>query len=90
MDAPHAATFDDGRIAPPAKQVLLRITDDGEGIHSSDLERIFVPFFTTKPHGTGLGLAICQRIVENAGGRLEATSVVGLGATFTLRLPALQ
>jgi two-component system sensor histidine kinase HydH len=90
IEAPSASAFDDGRTTPPARQVLLRITDDGEGIDSSDLERIFVPFFTTKPHGTGLGLAICQRIVESAGGRLEATSVVGLGATFTLRLPALN
>lgn len=68
--------------------VLVRLTDNGPGIKPEDLSRIFVPFFTTKDHGTGLGLPITQRIVENAGGRLEVTSRWKEGTTFTLRLPA--
>ena len=70
-------------------QVLIRLTDTGTGIPTTDLGRIFVPFFTTKAKGTGLGLAISQRIVENCGGRLEVTSRLGKGTTFTLKFPAL-
>jgi two-component system sensor histidine kinase HydH len=69
-------------------QVLIRVRDTGEGIKPEDLPRIFVPFFTTKGSGTGLGLAISQRIVENAGGRIEASSRPGEGAAFSIRLPA--
>ncbi|MEO1173884.1 MAG: ATP-binding protein, partial [Myxococcota bacterium] len=43
----------------------------------------------TKPNGTGLGLAISQRIIENAGGRIDVASRVGEGTTVTIRLPAL-
>lgn len=66
--------------------VLLKLRDSGSGIRPEDLQRIFVPFFTTKDQGTGLGLAISQRIIENAGGRLEVHSRVGEGTTFTIRL----
>ena len=68
--------------------VLIRVRDTGAGIEQADLARIFLPFFTTKAGGTGLGLAICQRIVENAGGRLDVTSSPGEGTTFTIRLQA--
>lgn len=69
--------------------VIIRVTDTGAGIPAEDLSRVFVPFFTTKDNGTGLGLPITQRIVENAGGRLEVASRVGRGTTFTIRLPAV-
>jgi two-component system, NtrC family, sensor histidine kinase HydH len=69
--------------------VVVRVVDSGSGIRAEDLPRIFVPFFTTKASGTGLGLAISQRIVENAGGRLEVSSSIGEGSTFTIRLPAV-
>lgn len=72
---------------PSCRQIGLRITDNGEGIDAHDLERIFLPFFTTKPHGTGLGLAISQRIIESAGGQIQATSSPTLGSTFTIYLP---
>ncbi|MBW2458249.1 MAG: histidine kinase, partial [Deltaproteobacteria bacterium] len=49
---------------------------------------IFLPFFTTKDDGTGLGLAICQRIVQDAGGRIEVLSREGEGTTFDVLLPA--
>jgi two-component system, NtrC family, sensor histidine kinase HydH len=71
-----------------AQRVLIRVRDTGHGIAAEDLPRIFVPFFTTKDHGTGLGLAISQRIIQNAGGRIEVQSRVGEGTTFTVRLPA--
>ncbi|MBT6178536.1 MAG: hypothetical protein HOI23_14915 [Deltaproteobacteria bacterium] len=68
----------------------IKVIDTGEGIPADQLKRIFLPFFTTKTQGTGLGLAICQRMVENSGGRLEVSSQVGVGTTFTLRFKVSQ
>jgi PAS domain S-box-containing protein len=66
--------------------VAIDVADTGQGIPADRLIRIFEPFFTTKPSGTGLGLSICQDIVERMGGRIEVTSTVGTGATFTVWL----
>jgi signal transduction histidine kinase len=68
--------------------VELTVTDNGPGISQQVLENIFLPFFTTKDRGTGLGLAISQRIVQNAGGRIEVRSYEGKGSTFAVVLPA--
>jgi signal transduction histidine kinase len=51
------------------------------------LEKLFLPFFTTKATGTGLGLAISQRVVEEMGGHIEVASRPGFGSTFTIVLP---
>ncbi|MBI3178671.1 MAG: GAF domain-containing protein [Deltaproteobacteria bacterium] len=74
-------------LSESQQMVVLRVRDTGIGIKPEDLPRIFMPFFTTKPHGAGLGLAIAHRIVKNAGGHLEVWSRVGQGATLTLRFP---
>lgn len=75
-------------------QVVLSVSDTGEGIGSEDLPRIFDPFFTTKGmvdrpdrRGIGLGLAVCKDIVEEQGGRIDVESKLGAGATFTITLP---
>jgi signal transduction histidine kinase len=69
--------------------VEIAITDTGVGIPPADLDRIFEPYFTTKPGGTGLGLALAHRIVEEHAGALTAESPgPGRGATFRVRLPA--
>ncbi|HHH29126.1 MAG TPA: two-component system sensor protein, partial [Polyangiaceae bacterium] len=68
--------------------VTISVEDDGPGIAPAALERIFLPFYTTKDEGTGLGLAICQRIVQSAGGHIEVRSRVGEGTTFDVVLPA--
>ena len=68
--------------------VVIRIADNGTGIARSSLSQIFLPFYTTKESGTGLGLAICQRIVQEAGGRIDVRSELGEGTTFEIRLPA--
>jgi len=62
--------------------------DNGIGLDSRDIEKIFYPFFTTKEKGTGLGLSIAQRIIEEHGGRIVVSSEgKGKGATFTVILP---
>ena len=68
--------------------LLVSVEDDGPGLSPADLARVFEPYFTTKEGGTGLGLAIADRIAREHGGRLEASSAEGRGATFTLWLPA--
>jgi two-component system sensor histidine kinase SenX3 len=72
----------------------IAVTDQGIGIPPADLDRIFERFYRSDrarsraTGGTGLGLAIVKHIATNHGGRVEVTSTVGAGSTFTLRLPA--
>jgi len=70
---------------------MMEITfkDDGAGIPAEEQAKIFDLFYTTKPpgKGTGLGLAICRNIVEKLGGDISLESEVGLGTTFTVRIP---
>ena len=70
--------------------VSIEFADTGEGIPSKNLEKIWEPFFTTKPEGkgTGLGLAICRRIVEEPGGTIEIESPEGAGTTVRMVFPA--
>jgi signal transduction histidine kinase len=72
-----------------APQVVVEIRDNGPGIAPDDLERIFSPFFTTKPQGTGLGLAIVRKVVDAHDGRIDAVSAPGRGATFRVTLPVV-
>ena len=69
--------------------IHLQVSDNGMGIKSENLHRIFEPFFTSKGRdtGTGLGLSICQRIVEEHGGRITVLSTPGQGACFSVELP---
>jgi len=92
------------RIAIAAGQAAdtslwVTITDTGCGIPAKDLDRVFLPFFSTKgayaqtdsmqrsARGTGLGLSICQTIITNHGGTLSVESEVGRGTTFRITLP---
>ena len=63
------------------------VSDTGRGISPQNLANIFRPFYTTKGDGTGLGLSLAHRIVEDHHGRIEVSSVVGKGSTFTVLLP---
>lgn len=91
-------------VAPPPRNIVvsttplnhtqwaITVTDTGCGISQTNLEQIFVPFFTTKhpSKGTGLGLAIVQRSVTTWGGHIDVESQEGVGTTFTLRLPLAE
>jgi len=70
--------------------VRLEVEDDGAGIAPDLLAKIFDPFFTTKFQGRGLGLAAVRGIIAGHEGRLDVTSAVGVGTTFTALLPGRQ
>jgi nitrogen fixation/metabolism regulation signal transduction histidine kinase len=67
--------------------VVISISDPGPGIAASDLQKIFIPFFTTKSKGHGIGLALAHRVITEHGGTLTAANNTDHGATFSLRLP---
>ena len=78
-----------GLELPGERFVELAFADDGPGIADDDLERIFDPYFTTKPGGNGLGLASVHSIVSRHGGCVRVDSTPGRGATFRVYLPSL-
>ncbi len=67
--------------------ILITVTDTGEGIPEDKLDNIFDPFFTTKSGGTGLGLSICYGIIESHKGEIEVKSKVGQGTIISIILP---
>jgi PAS domain S-box-containing protein len=67
--------------------VLATVRDSGPGLDPESLERLFDPFYTTKPGGMGMGLSICRSIIEVHGGRVWATANVPRGASFHISLP---
>jgi signal transduction histidine kinase len=66
------------------KQVRISISDNGRGISEDVMERIFLPFYSTKPNNSGIGLSLSQQIMMSHNARLEVTSQPGKGATFTM------
>ena len=65
----------------------ISISDTGHGIPEADLQRIFIPFFTTKSQGHGVGLALAHRVITEHGGTLTVANAADGGALFTIRLP---
>jgi two-component system NtrC family sensor kinase len=72
-------------------QAMISVQDNGTGISPENMEKIFSPFFTTKPvgKGTGLGLSVCYGIIQQMGGKMEVDSQMGKGTTFSITLPVL-
>ncbi|MFD1031166.1 ATP-binding protein [Metaplanococcus flavidus] len=69
------------------KNVSIKISDNGGGMSSESLNRIFEPFYTTKENGTGLGLLISQKIIQDHGGSLKLESIAGKGTIAEVLLP---
>jgi PAS domain S-box-containing protein len=86
----HEANEIHVRVAFEPPSVVVEVRDTGHGIAPEHLERLFTPFFTTKPvgEGTGLGLSISRRIVRSFGGDIEVDSIQGVGTTMRVLLPA--
>ncbi len=74
-------------VADPGREARLTVTDNGAGIASSLLNRIFDSFFTTKPQGLGVGLSVSREIVAAHGGRIDAINRAEGGAEFRITLP---
>ena len=72
--------------------VRVTVSDTGVGMTPEIMEKIFLPFFTTKEvgKGTGLGLSVSSSIVESMGGRIEVQSMPGAGSSFTVVLPLAE
>jgi len=73
-----------------ADSVAIEISDTGKGIDESSMEKIFQPFFTTKPKGTGLGLAITKQLIEQHEGVIDFSRNASGGTTFTIVFPSHQ
>lgn len=79
------------RVSMADREILIEVTDHGVGIPGSELSRVFEEFYrgrTVSVGGSGLGLAFARRVVEDHGGRIDISSVEGLGTTMSVRLPA--
>jgi two-component system NtrC family sensor kinase len=93
-NAVHAMSDGGGRIAISTraedKRVVIQFADNGPGMREPD--RVFDPFYTTRPigQGTGLGLSVCYGIVQEHGGRISCRNREPSGAIFQIELPAFE
>jgi two-component system sensor histidine kinase AtoS len=69
------------------KQIMIEILDNGKGIDEKEKDKIFEPFYTTKPDGTGLGLSIVHKVIDEVGGFLGIESTVNQGTAVRLNIP---
>jgi signal transduction histidine kinase len=74
-------------LQPPTPTIVVDVADDGPGLPREAIDKIFDPFYTTKPQGSGLGLAIVRKIVDAHDGRIDVSSVPGAGTRFRVTLP---
>jgi two-component system, sporulation sensor kinase E len=72
--------------------VTIAVCDNGHGIPEDEIDKVFTPFFSSKPSGTGLGLPLAAKIIDLHGGHISVESEVGIGTTFrihmTVKVPA--
>ncbi len=77
-------------LSIPGDYVKLTVQDNGSGIPSYALQKIFDPYYSTKPTGSGLGLSTIYSIIKNHHGAISVSSTPGEGSTFVIHLPAAQ
>ncbi len=77
----------DIRLETDDKFVSVKFADNGKGIPSEVIDKIFIPFFTTRENGSGIGLTLSRQIMHRHNGTIDVESIPGLRTTFTLRLP---
>lgn len=75
------------RLEEDGKTIRIEFSDTGSGIREDLVNKVFQPFFTTKPKGTGLGLAISKQMIEQHDGSIAVANRPGGGVLFTIRLP---
>ncbi len=75
---------------PSQLYAIIEIMDTGCGISPNDIDKIFEPFFSTKPKGTGLGLAVSYRIVRNHRGNIKVFNQPVTGTRFVIEIPVTQ
>ena len=90
----HAYSGNRGKIRIDCSKssggISIEIEDFGKGIPEDDRDKIFTPFFSSRPAGTGLGLPLASKIVHLHGGRITVTSEVGRGTTFCTMIPSVS
>lgn len=88
LDAmPHGGAVDVTLTEEAGEAAEIRVRDFGSGLSREMLDRLFIPFASSKPTGTGLGLSICKRAIEGHGGRVVGRNAPGGGAEFAIVLP---
>ncbi|MCD8166559.1 MAG: ATP-binding protein [Bacteroides sp.] len=70
----------------PSGQIIISVSDNGEGIDPEITDKIFMPFYATRPDGSGIGLSICRQIIHLHGGIIAVTSTPDKGSIFTIKL----
>jgi signal transduction histidine kinase len=83
-DKPHPRIVLNGYVANNRK-VVIKVADNGNGIPAEVLDKIFVPFFSTKKSGSGIGLSLCKQIMMLHKGNIQVQSVEGEGTAFLLQ-----
>jgi signal transduction histidine kinase len=81
----NPARMEDGAAGRDA--ILVELADEGPGMASDVADRVFSPFFTTKPQGSGLGLAIVRKIVDAHDGSIDLQTAPGRGTKVRVTLP---
>ena len=74
----------------PVPTLVVEVVDNGPGVPAEIIERVFNPFFSTKPQGSGLGLAIVRKIVDAHNGHIDVRTAPGRGTAFVVTLPTVN